>query len=246
MIPSIWMIPTFLGDVRLRAMGDGSKTLLVSAQVTLAEKAALEKVREHALKKKWTERWPEWTGSSLPDVMLDVAIGKVAPLLARALKPGRKVVSAVRFEDGHMIEVADAATQDDGERGSTVVSAKLEKAVATSVAAPHRGCPAPDFAKAEIQARDVLAMFLSPEQLEDFRKYNRFISVGATTGHRYMITSRHARDALAKYQRTLYDLDEERALCVHDWDLPASEEMLALHVCVSLPGYESYVRFLEA
>jgi len=46
--------------------------------------------------------------------------------------------------------------------------------------------------------------------------------------------------------RQLYDLEEKRALCVHDWDLPPAEEMLALHLCLSLPGQEKYVRSLPA
>jgi uncharacterized membrane protein YqhA len=31
---------------------------------------------------------------------------------------------------------------------------------------------------------------------------------------------------------------------VHDWSVPAAEEMLGLLVMVSLPGKESFVRFL--
>ncbi len=259
----IWFIPSYLGDVRLRA--DGKRTILVSAQVTVAEREAIARLEVHALKKGWAKSWPSWGASSLPDVVLDAPIGKVAPILAKALKPGRKIVSAIRFEDGKMVEVSEAETTDDGkaaakeggpyrEEGKIVASAasKIEvpqpppkPTAATSVAAPRLGCPAPDFAKAEIKARGVLGAFLSPDQIEDFQRYNRFISIGATTGHRYMITSRHARDSLSRYQRTLYDLDQEVALCVHDWDVPAAEEMLALHVCVSLPGYEVYVRHLE-
>jgi len=110
---------------------------------------------------------------------------------------------------------------------------------------PTRGCPAPDFRSAELKARVVLETFLTDEQREDFQRYNRFVSVGATTGHRYMITSRHARDELSQWQRTLYDLDDRIPLCVHDWGVPAAEEMLALHVLVQLPEYETYLRYLE-
>ena len=86
---------------------------------------------------------------------------------------------------------------------------------------------------------------LSPDQLADFARYNRFVSVGADTGHRYMVTSRQCTDGLLSFQRTLYDLDEERPLCVHDWSVPAAEEMLALHMMLGLPRWESYLRFEE-
>ena len=34
----------------------------------------------------------------------------------------------------------------------------------------------------------------------------------------------------------------DRALCVHDWVVPAPEEMLSLHLLLQLPGWESYLR----
>ena len=42
----------------------------------------------------------------------------------------------------------------------------------------------------------------------------------------------------------LYDLDERRPWCVHDWDVPAPEEMLGLLVHLSIPGREKYLRDL--
>jgi hypothetical protein len=111
------------------------------------------------------------------------------------------------------------------------------------VAQPTRGCPAPDFSQADIRAAIVLEHFLTQQQREDFRTYNRFITTGADTGHRYMLTSRLRKDQLRKYgNRTLFDLDEDRAYCVHDWLIPAAEELLALHIFVGLPGREAYLR----
>jgi hypothetical protein len=98
--------------------------------------------------------------------------------------------------------------------------------------------------KAELKARKVLEVFLDDEQLADFHEHNRFMTVGVS-GTRYMVTSRHARDELAGYHRSLYDLDQERPLCVHDYSVPAAEEMLALHLLVQLPDHEGYLRHLE-
>jgi hypothetical protein len=114
-----------------------------------------------------------------------------------------------------------------------------------SVAAPTRGCPAPDFTSADLRAKRVLREFLEPGQVSDFNRYNKFVSQGVTTGNLYMITSRHARSELAQYARTLFDLDRRVPLCVHDWDVPAAEEMLALHVLLRLPGWENYLNVPE-
>ena len=120
------------------------------------------------------------------------------------------------------------------------------KAVAT-VTKPVLSCPEPRLGRAEIKARGVLTEFLDEEQLADFLKHNRFVSVGAATGHRYMITSRHSREGLAMYGgRQLYDLDTKWPFCVHhDKMVPAAEEMLSLHLLLQLPEHELYLRGLN-
>lgn len=122
----------------------------------------------------------------------------------------------------------------------------LPRAIAT-VPKPVLGCPEPRLGRAEIKARGVLTEFLDEEQLADFLQYNRFVSIGAATGHRYMITSRHSREGLAMYDgRQLYDLDEKYPFCVHhDKMVPAAEEMLSLHLLLQLPQHELYLRGLE-
>lgn len=174
-------------------------------------------------------------------------------LLAQALKPNRKLVSAVLFTDGTMQEVTEQTLDETSDEKTipetpatkTGKKKKKEPKAGTTVAAPRRGCPAPDFINAEIRARRVLDVFLNPEQRADFRRHNRFITKGADTGLRYMLTSRHCNDALAKYQRTLYDLDNKLPICTHDWEVPAAEELLSLHVLLTLPGWESYMLGLD-
>lgn len=115
----------------------------------------------------------------------------------------------------------------------------------TTVKEPIRGCPAPDFAAIRRRASRVLKAFLTPAQVEDFERYNRFIVKGADTGHQYMVTSRNAPDQLNRFGgRTVFDLTDGRALCVHDWDVPAEEEMLSLACLLQLPGREGWVRTL--
>ncbi len=252
-----WFLPSFYGDIRLTATGDRSCSL-IKTSLTAQEKTALIQFTVIAKKKAWTDI--DCLSGSGP-IALDAPIAKVSKVLAKLMKPGRTTISAVRFSDGTMEEIR--STDDDSDTGADtgpkedpassglyrdegpgekVPKKRGRPKAAATVAAPIRGCPAPDFTSSELRAQEVLAAFLDPGQLEDFRRYNKFVSIGQTTGNRYMITSRHARDELAKYTRSLYDLDRETPLCVHDWDVPAAEEMLTLHVLLQLPGWENYLR----
>ena len=238
------------------------KCRLVMEKVTTQEATALTHLSSYGQKKGWLAE-PLNLKSLSGSADLAAPIEKVAKILAKTLKPGRTLISAVKFSNGRLTEVNDAdydnglgtiaAPPADEEKPEaapySAVNDKREKPepkAATTVAAPVLGCPAPDFPSAELKARAVLETFLDEEQFEDFRKYNRFIAIGGVTGHRYMITSRHARDQLRLgYQRSLFDLDEDKPFCVHDWGVPAAEEMLALGLLVQLPAHEGYLRHLE-
>ena len=137
--------------------------------------------------------------------------------------------------------------RDDGETAIEVAKPKKpsKPAKVATVKEPVRGCPPPDFASIARRATRVLKAFLTPEQVRDFNQYNRFIVRGADTGHQYMLTSRNATTELGKYGgRTVFDLNEGRAMCVHDWDVPAEEELLSLAMLLQLPKRESWVRHL--
>lgn len=262
-----WLIPSFYGDVRLEAM-DSRRCRVIVTKATVAEQKAIEALQSMALKKGWLSKLP----ASLSSVEYDAPIQKIAKVLSSALKPGRALVSAIRFASGKIEEVTESTFADDGTIHQAVEKKEEKKdgpyrtpvipiesarkpevakvpdppAAAVTVAQPVRGCPPPDFPSAELKARAVLSMFLDDQQRADFARYNRFVSIGGTTGHKYMVTSRHARDQLAMYQRTLFDIDDNMPICTHDWDMPPAEECLALHVLVQLPGYESYLRYLES
>ena len=192
---------------------------------------------------------------------LRAPISKVQGFLQKSLKPHRKQLSAVRFTNGRIEELTESTLRQIDTPPEPVVTdvaaapeapakeepkpqkpPKVEKAV--TVSQPTLGCPAPDFDDVEIRATRVLKAFLTPEQIEDFNRRQQFIAIGADTGHRYLITSRHSKHALAQHQsyRSLYDMDERVPFCVHDWEVPAPEELLGLLVHVSIPGLERYVR----
>lgn len=237
-----WYIPTFHGDIKLEARGE-EETLVHAWALTDRETAAMESLRSRATKKGLLQRrWAE--PEAFPPVqesivrtdagmrvVLSAPINKVQAFLSKALKPDKQLLSVVRFSGGKMEEV-----RSPDERGPDPKAA----AVAATVARPERGCPVPEFVKAEIRATRVLEAFLNEDQLRDFRNHNRFVSVGQDTGHKYMIISRLAQDN--RYgNRSLFDLDRNLPVCVHDYDVPAAEEMLALHAFLSLPGWETWM-----
>jgi hypothetical protein len=195
-------------------------------------------------------------------IVLRASVEDVQAVLSKALKPGRDVVTVVHFVGGSLEEKLDPSYRESArpaeakeepedppkkeeEPAVTKTPEKKADAIAT-VAAPQQGCPLPAFERAEIRATRVLEAFLTPEQIEDFRTRQQFVVLGADTGHRYMLTSRHADRALARAGgRSVFDLDEETPYCVHDWTVPAAEELLSLACFLGLPGRESYVRYLE-
>jgi hypothetical protein len=259
-----WFLPTFHGDISLVEREPGL-TILKVTHVTPSERVALEILRKRALSRPWgSSPWAtpeefipldsptylEATGGV--EVPLDAKLSTVRDFLAKQLKPTRKLVNAVVFKDGAIAEVAFTEPGEGPEPEppapapappeTTPKPSRSPRAGAT-VANPTQGCPPPDFEYAEIRAAIVLEHFLTQDQIRDFRTYNRFVSVGVDTGHRYMLTSRLRRNELRSYAgRSLFDLDEGRAYCVHDWTIPAAEELLSLHVLLSLPGRESYLR----
>jgi hypothetical protein len=243
--PERWFVPSFWGDIRLEPADDGKACIVIAEKLNDGEKKALADLEAQAHKKQWL-----LASAAITEGMtrIEAPMAKVAKVIAKVLKPDRKLVSAIVFADGQMVqherhETAAAAEAAIPDKVLPPARAKPPKA-GTTVAAPRLGCPAPDFENAELKAQRVLETFLLPAQIEDFRRYNRFVSIGHS-GRRYMVTSRHARDSLALYHRSLYDLDAQTPLCVHDWDVPAPEEMLAIHVLLSLPGWEPYLRKLE-
>jgi hypothetical protein len=176
-------------------------------------------------------------------IELAVPIGTVQKVIAKALKPGRRLLSVVRFTDGKMQEVR--TIPEDRPLASTELAQAPTPVVGATVAQPVRGCPAPAFDEADVRANRVLEKFLDNEQTADFQSQSCFVSYGQDTGHKYVVTSREAPRQLKRFGgRSLYDVDEQQAFCVHDWTVPAAEEMLALHLFLSVPGGETYLRHI--
>jgi len=241
-------IPSMHGDILLKSIDDKRTTLRFFA-LSETEAQALDKLRTRAISEKWAsvedfDKVPmsgyRVGGNGENEITLEASIGTLKIFLAAELKPTREVLTAVRISGGKIEEVTS--------RDLDVIAAEKsdKEAKAAAVATPTKGCPIPAFERAELRANRVLRAFLDPEQLADFERYNRFVTIGADSGHQYQIRSRHSFDALEVSQslRTLRDLTEGRDMCVHDWEVPAAEEMLALKLFLSLPEREQYIRDL--
>jgi hypothetical protein len=200
--------------------------------MTIEEMAALRLVllKQTRLPEKEVEQFLEGGYRSGAGLEVEMPIGKMQRALAKKIAKDRATLSAVTFQNGSMTEVQE------------VVPAGAKKGV--TVKKPTLGCPLPEFEIADVRATRVLRSFISPEQAADFERHQRFVSVGVETGHRYVLTSR--QHEAYRTGAGLRDLDEGgRVYCVHDWDVPAAEELLGLHVCLQLPGWETYLRGLE-
>jgi len=181
-------------------------------------------------------------------VTLDAPIEKVQAVLFKAMRPYRKELMAIRIMEGSIQELKGRPYRDasDETPEAPKPEAAETKAKAVTVAQPVAGCPMPDFPEADVRASRVLETFLTEDQVADYRNTGAFISVGADSGRRYLICNRERPRLMAQKLggRQLLCLDTGRPLCVHDWEVPPPEEMLAIHLMVTLPGRETQLAFL--
>src|SRR5580698_5796189 len=104
----IWYLPSFYGDVTLTAIQDGKATQIKWDHLTPTEREAMRKLSDYA-QKKWkvtfpTLEEPEPKGLYRTNSMIDAGeiiipapIDKVSKKLSKDLRPGRKLVSVVKF-----------------------------------------------------------------------------------------------------------------------------------------------------
>ena len=227
-----WYLPTLYGDIQLTAQGD--RTEVEWENLSPSERAAMD-----LLGKKYRLDVAHHSGKST----VDAPIHKVEPVLVKAMKRGRKLLSAVVFKNGRIEEIHRSESPYRVPAKSGVDEKEADPKAAVTVAEPTRGCPVPEFARADVRATRVLREFLSPQQLADFERTQSFLVTGADSGHQYLLTSRQAPpERLAKVGgRSVFDVTRGSPVCVHDWVVPAAEELLELALFLQLSGHESYV-----
>lgn len=200
-------------------------------------------------------------------VLVARPIDKIETVLAKAMKRGRKLLSAVVFKNGHIEEIhrtsegaepkgpKEGPYRDSAETDSytmsaivpaAVAAAAVEAKAAVTVAEPTKGCPLPEFERADVRATRVLKAFLTDQQLADFERTQSFLVIGGDTGRKYILTSRQAPQARLDRVggRSVFDVQNDEPVCVHDWLVPAAEELLELKLFLEMPRHEAYVRSL--
>jgi len=226
-------LPSMYGDIRLTAQGP-------TTEVEWENLSPSERLAMTALGEKFSVDTAPSTGK----VVVPKPVQKVEALVSKAMKRGRKLLTAVVFKNG---KVEELHRSEHGEVDVKSIEKVADKPVAAvTVAAPALSCPVPEFERAQVRATRVLRQFLSPAQLADFEKTQQFLVVGADSGHRYVLTSRQAPAAVLDKMggRTVYDCDRGHAVCVHDWTVPAAEELLGIAMFLQVPGRERHVAVL--
>ncbi len=229
-------LPTIYGDIRLTAQG--SQTEIEWENLSPSEREAISTVGK---------KFNLDTSADVGKVVAPKPIGKIEPMISKAMKRGRKLLSAVVFKNGRVEEISRAEKPEPSREPyrdpAPIVPAPV---AAVTVAQPMMGCPVPAFERADVRATRVLREFLSGQQLADFERTQSFLVVGGDTGRQYVLTSRQAsEDRLARVGgRSVFDVAAGEPICVHDWVVPAAEELLELKLFLELPGHEAYVRGL--
>lgn len=196
-------IPSYLGDVQLQSQ-DGRVVLSYEA-LTQGEQGCIERFLK-AYKLRMT---PEKGEIAIPGTMQEVH-----KKFLKCFKANKAVISAIKLKDGKLELVQDFP---EGE-GVGVTTVK-----------PARGCPMPVYEK-EIRASKVLKVFLLPQQQTDFDMHRAFVARGNYTGNPYLLTSRWNPEC--EHRGVLWSLAESRRICASLNEIPPSEELLAMKLCI--------------
>lgn len=261
-----WFIPSWYGDIRLQVIDDAHTRVTVT-KLSQAELGALHALKKRSLqggfiRKKWAteEAWTSMPSEAFEagrttthHVNLKTPITKIESFLTRQLRGASDTVSVIITDKGSLYEIkAEDRVVDTNvlpfrraAEGAEEEKEPVEQPkAAVTVRKPAIGCPAPNFEDTIIRATEVLKTFLTPEQVEDYERHQKFVTIGGASGRRYLLTSRHAPSTSGTSFRTVHDVDLDRDLCVHDWGIPAPEELLTMHLMLSMPEYEGYINGL--
>jgi len=258
-----WFIPSWYGDIRLRVIDDAHTRIEVT-KLSKAELGALHALKKRSLqggilRRRWATKkaWDSMPTEAFAmgrttthHVILKAPITTIERFLTRHLRGATSTVSVMITDQGNLYEIKGEDFQADTNvlpfrREAEGGDPEEKPKAATTVRKPAVGCPAPNFEETRIRANEVLKAFLSPEQIEDYERYQKFVTIGGASGRRYLLTSRHALSRTSSRMRSVRDVDLNKDLCVHDWGIPAPEELLTMHTMLSLPQYEGYIHGLH-
>lgn len=213
-----WFVPSWSGDFRLEAAGDG-KSVLTVERPTLQERKLLGLFLAHAFDAGWIAE-PAVAGDGTSTFDLTIGVDVAGPALVDRVQPKDRTLTAVRFQDGHL-EVAESSDLKALARRAK----EKEAPAAVSVKRPTPSCPE-CVPGAVGPASEVLLTFLDEEQHRDWARYRALTVMGAATGHTYMIAHRHSPIA-RRIGRIAFDVSDRAIMHFFDWTVPPEEEVLA-------------------
>lgn len=226
-----WFIPTWNGDLRLEPYAtDEDKTTLFIVSPTPHETQVLEALGKVLLEKGYVKEWNAKLSRlrRSATVVIDAPLEKLGPIVAKLMRPGKAVLTAIRFEGGKVITSSGNETElaELAEEVKKEEKAGGEKAeAAATVKRPTPCCPQCELGSVA-PARETLLAFLNEEEHESWKEHRRIVVVGGLSGHRYVLAHRNTELA-RKIGRVCYDLDDQCVVHFHDRSVPPEEEVLA-------------------
>jgi hypothetical protein len=250
-----WYSPSFNGDFRFTPHPeDPSVTVLWVSKPTPAERKQLLAIYDKALARNWVNKTqrPDFEAAAASRVfkkklLLGAPLEEVGPVVTSVLRPGRAVLTAVRFKDGQ-IEVCETSAPEkppeshpyrksdppkalppkpsDTPSSEAIELAKKPDAVAAATVKRHTPCCPPCYVDATGPATEALIAFMTEEQHAMWARQRCLMVRGGLSGHRYLIAHRNSPLA-AQWQHIAHDLDDKGTLHFHDWLVPPEEEVLA-------------------
>jgi len=244
-------IPSWNGDWRLEPDPNKPET---QTQLAVVRPTATERNQLRAMQKAFADRgWLDDKDKDFPETLftrritIKASLVDVGPVVIPIAKPGKNVLTAIRFKDGHteVVEASEmtpepappveppqatetekpAATESPKGDKVKELAAKPDAEAAATVRRPTPCCP-DCYEGAILPATEALLAFLDEEQHQTWASDRYVIVRGEYTRHRYLIAHRHSAIA-AQNSRITYDLDDGGILKFHDWTVPPEEEVLA-------------------
>lgn len=235
-----WYCPSWNGDLRLEASEDGKLTKLSIVRPTVNEVRIVNEMGQVFEQKKWLDQpWETVVKRRFgrtQTIIINAPLEEVGPAAIPIMKPGKQVLTAIRFKGGD-IEVVNGGEPE--KLKELADKAKKEEApAAATVKRPTPSCPRCVPGSIE-PATETLLAFLSEEQHESWARDRSIVVEGGLSGNRYLLSHRHSEFA-QRAGRMCYDIDDRFVVHFHDWTVPPEEEVLAAKLI--LENREAWLR----
>lgn len=227
-----WYIPSWNGDLRLEPHAERpERTVLTIVKPTPSEIATVNEMGKTFGALGWLkEPWEEvvkkrWQRDKRIEIL--APLEKVGPIASVQMRPGKQVLTAVRFKGGLVETVSGQDPKGLSEFADKAAAAPPEKPAeaAATVKRATPCCPA-CIPGANPAASEVLLAFLTPAQHESWAKDRCIFIEGGMSGNRYRLSHRHSEYA-QRAGRMCVDLDDRMVVHFHDWTVPPEEEVLS-------------------